>query len=1342
MNNALLYLGGLLITALAVLFAAPRFVDWNSYRGVFEEEASRILGREVRVGGTVNVRLLPAPYVSFERLRIADLGEDGGNSIIRIESFTMWLSVPPLLRGVLEAHRVELRRPVISLAINEDGTGNWRSLAITPGAFPFAPKEVALQSVEINDGAVIISGPSRSELTRFDAINGEFTADALEGPYKFKGAVGWNGAPRRFRLSTAKIDANGDLRFKAAVDVTGSANSYVLDGRLAGLKESPTLEGDLTAKLALSREVASAAGGELVVEPEPAPANGGASVPPAPEPAAKPSPPPVPEPAAQGAAPDSFELKSKVTGTAHGVELKDIQVSLEAGATPQLITGEASFGWGSKTRLDVALKSQWLDLDRIAHATKVSMPLEAARSYFEALASVLPMEADTNARLDFDQLTLGGEPISNVHLAAARSGGPLELKGVRADLPGGVRLELDGILTPTANVPRLDGSLFISGRSLMRFLAWGLDNPEIGRDRNDGAFRLDGKFALGDGTLALTDTAAELAGTPLKGELRLDLGDRKKLAVSIEGPRVDVAQIGSGLVGLDVLQGLLFGTHPTQAATNGQAAEAPLPPGQAADGQTGDGQPVSQPKSRLLDPATADLSLDLKVGALIDGSRVLNDFDTVVRLERGKLSISRVKFTTPDGLFVEAEGEATDVPANPKGAIRGLVLAPNAAAARTLLALLDTDGTAASELDRLSRLAPIRLAGSLDLGGSPANASALSVDGTVGGGRLTATLRLEGGRSEWRSSPFDVQASVDSPNIEDLLAALFDARIKVDQPTSGRAIIKATGVPATGLLAYADVTADGLALGYRGQVRLQIPGDPELDGDLKISARDARVPLALAGLSVGGAAGTSLGGNIHVRREKATLKLDSDAITLGASTLSGQVALTSRDGGQTIDAALTADTASFGALLAPILASGGLAAAIPAPPEPQPALRGQVGRAAEAYAGMAAELPAVIWPEHSFDLSLLDRLDGKIALRAGSLSLEPGLGIANARIEADLSPTAIKVVRLDGDAVGGRLRSQIDLNKAPAGIALSGSLRIDIASKPPPPEVADPPPGDAVAFAVSFSSRGLSPAGLMATLSGKGDVTVGDATLNGNSPAAVAAVARAALTGKGPGSGNALTEAIKASLKEGEVKLGKLSIPAQISDGALKLDKVQIDMSEGRSTFVTAVELATMKVDSEWQIESKIATGPASKASRALLPPVTVVYAGKLSAFASLVPNVSAGALERELVVRKLEFDVGELERLRKLDEERSRREAERRKALEEDQPQPVPAPAPPAGAGGADYQIQSGSSSSFEDPAAAAVTRPEAELAAPQVPPPSPAAQRPRRKRPVEEEWRPFQTP
>ncbi len=73
-----------------------------------------------------------------------------------------------------------------------------------------------------------------------------------------------------------------------------------------------------------------------------------------------------------------------------------------------------------------------------------------------------------------------------------------------------------------------------------------------------------------------------------------------------------------------------------------------------------------------------------------------------------------------------------------------------------------------------------------------------------------------------------------------------------------------------------------------------------------------------------------------------------------------------------------------------------------------------------------------------------------------------------------------------------------------------------------------------------------------------------------------------------PASGEALNEAVKAAAKEGEVKLGKLEIPVVIGDGALKLEKVTVEAPEGRSTFSSVVDLASMKLDSEWQIEPRL----------------------------------------------------------------------------------------------------------------------------------------------------------
>ena len=85
---------------------------------------------------------------------------------------------------------------------------------------------------------------------------------------------------------------------------------------------------------------------------------------------------------------------------------------------------------------------------------------------------------------------------------------------------------------------------------------------------------------------------------------------------------------------------------------------------------------------------------------------------------------------------------------------------------------------------------------------------------------------------------------------------------------------------------------------------------------------------------------------------------------------------------------------------------------------------------------------------------------------------------------------------------------------------------------------------------------------------------------------------------------------------------------------------------------------------------------------KAALPPVSVVYVGALKTLAALEPRISAGALERELAVRKMENEVEQLERLRKLDEERR---IERQKALEAERlrgapVQSSPAPAPIVG--------------------------------------------------------------
>jgi hypothetical protein len=396
-----------------------------------------------------------------------------------------------------------------------------------------------------------------------------------------------------------------------------------------------------------------------------------------------------------------------------------------------------------------------------------------------------------------------------------------------------------------------------------------------------------------------------------------------------------------------------------------------------------------------------------------------------------------------------------------------------------------------------------------------------------------------------------------------------------------------------------------------------------------------------------------------------------------------------------------------------------------------------------------------VWPEQLFDLSAADGLAGRVTARINALALEPGLTISDARIAAEIGPGAVKVESLEGNALGGKLTSHLTFDKAPAGVGLNGTLRIDISSGAATAGV----PGDIAAFGLDFQGRALSPAALISDLKGKGEVALGDTTLSGMSPGAVTGVAEAALAGKGPMGGEALAQAVKTALKAGQLNLGKIAIPVEISDGAMKLGRVKIESAEGRSTFATVVDLATMKIDSEWQIEPKVVKPSNQTGERVLLPAVTVVYVGKLSELASLEPVVTTGALERELTVRKMERDVDELERLRKLDQTRARQEIERQKALDAERAKAAPpdpagaGPPPQPGAPALPAQPQAGAdpaapSDAGTQAAAGAGDQTSADAATPQqssagdaVVPGDAAPPRPVRKKKPADEWRPFQS-
>lgn len=1226
MSNGLLYIAGLISLALAALFAVPYFVDWNGYRGVFEEEATRILGREVRVGGDVNVRFLPSPYVSFEKLRIADPSGATGEPFFRADSFTMRLSAPPLLKGIIEANEIVLEKPFVRLAVDADGEGNWRSFSIAPGTLPFVPAGVTLQSVKINDGTVAFHGPKGIGFAEIGALNGELKADSIDGPFSFKGVANWADGAREVRIATGAAEADGGIRFKATVrGASGNSNVYAIDGRLDDMPGRPRIEGELTAKLLLASD-------GLALAPE-----GGETTAPAGPTGGKPEIPLI-------------DFKARVAGDARGLRVDDINLSFEHLGQPQLIAGSATATWADVLNIELGLSSRWLDLDRVARTQEGGGdPFTTARTFILAMMEALPKDADSRVSFDLDQATLGGEAVSGIKLEVARNRGALRLNNLRAGLPGGTRLALEGaVAADAANVQTFRGDITLHGTSLSRFVDWTAKDKAVTEAlRSEGPFALQGQLAMTEQGIDLTDAGVEIAGRPVTGALHYSKKARPRFAVSLDGAEIDAGQLWPA--GVASFKRLLAG------------------------GEDGSAEPAENAKLPWLDPAVTDLHLKLRAGELITSGGRLRDVDMDIGIDQGRLTVRSCNFVTADRLKVALEGDVAETLKSPRGAMQWVVAAPTKDAYTTLVKLFDLPEDAQRQAEALGALVPLRLAGAVELGKRLPQSADVSLDGAVqDGGRLILTAQLDGGLDHWHEAPADIVATI---NTSDVAAAVRGLNGRPSNAGSGGAaqageiFFKSVGTPVKGMMATATVKTPVLAMGYDGRIALPDDGTRVVNGELRIAARGMSDVMSVAGLgSSVSLQETPFVGTLKVSSANRTVELKPEGLTVGGSRIDGAVALSyPNEGPAIVTGEINVDTATVPGVLGVVLD------------------RRQVAEAATAEPLTSGKS---IWPEHGFDFAALDGLEGKLTVGFGTLILTDKMIMKKARAEVALAPGKVAISKLEGMALGGKLVANLQLERAPGGATFTSDLRIDdmlLGGTAAAPSAATAPDAGAdtkdkrASLRLEISGRASTPGGLISVAAGKGELQLGDIAVHAPTALAVVATSDAVLSGEAGGTGEQLAAALREHIGRAEVTLGPRTIPIEIVDGAARLAVVTLSSDAGTTKVETTVDLASLVVDSAWVVEPRAPDAPqGAKPRHGALPSVGFVYTGPLANAWALEQRITTEPLERELSIRKMELDADQLERLHKADAERARRDEERREALESDEGSSLPAPPEP----------------------------------------------------------------
>jgi AsmA-like protein len=1214
MSNFVVAIAVFLITVLGALFAVPYFVDWNGYRSAFEEEATRLLGREVRVGGAVNLHLLPSPYFRFEKVRIADTSVNLQEPFFRTDSLTIKLAIPPMIRGVVEANEIELQRPVLRLALDSGDGWNWQSFGQALGKAAYLPANVALTSVKIVDGMLAVHAPDGVERTRFEGFNGEFSAPALDGPYRLRGTFGKPGAEREFRINTARPEADGAVRFKAILRVGDGASTYTLDGRLADITGKPRIEGELSARLPFSGLWQAPPGGR-------------------------------PRGQNKATGPDgetgsdkteaAFDLRAAVRADPAGATLTDLALAFEQDGRPQLISGELRAIWRDALAVEMSLASRWLDLDRIAGASEDAGPLESIIPLAIGMRDLLPADSRSRATFSVDQANIGREAVSALRLSLVRSADKLVIEELRAGLPGGSRGELQGVVTGPPDAPAFEGSIGLRGTSLVRFLGWATAGALTFDAKGDGTFGVRSQLSIAPGRAAARNIIGDLSGTAISADLQYRWDGRPAVSLVVEGPQLDArALVPAGASLGDVFDVVLHG--PIMSQSGG--------PGSAKPGWRG---------------AQTDVSIRVSVGQLITAARTYRDVAMEIELKGGHLRLPLLRIAGDDGFSLELEGDVNDAASRPKGSLRALVGADTGPAIAPLAELLGIPETFRPDARRARAMVPLRLAGSLAFGARTPTSADLVLDGEANGAGVKLNARLDGGPAGWRTGPADVTGLVEG-NDAQVIAALLapgGSPSRGERPGSGRMMVKAVGVPAEGLASLVSAETGDLALDFRGQIFVRESGN-SATGNLDIRASDGARLASLTGLAPPlRLEGLPIAGSVKLSVDSGTLALDRLALKIAGGDVNGQLSLAAAGERRRVEGRLDFDELSVAKLLG---------------------LLQDQRLSVTAVAETAISGRQSVWSDEPFDASVLDAFEGNIKLNAKRLVLAEGMGLSGVSLDVALQGGKVEVRQLEGAGLGGRCSATLSIAKAAAGVDVSGSLSLagGTIESLTGNAAGQPRASGVLGGEIKFSGKGTSPRSVLSVLQGSGTLSLGEARLGALWPGAVGKAVEAALKSDPDSLAAILKRTLAAGLADGELQLpGTVSV--EIADGRLAAKPFVIATDEGRAQGVASLDLKTLQFDADWRLDQKRAVGAGDKAP---LPGITVSYRGPVTSLAGLQPRIDSDALERELAVRRMERDLEELERLRKLDEARRREDSERQRRQLEQAPPPVPVPMAPAG--------------------------------------------------------------
>jgi uncharacterized protein involved in outer membrane biogenesis len=859
LRKILFIVGGIVVLLVVAVLVGPSFVDWNQYKPQIAAEVEKATGRTLSIDGDLSLSILPAPTLTAEGVRFANIEGGSAADMMTLEALDVRVAFMPLLSGDIQVTSVTLVSPTILLEKLADGSANWEiqpagdadaaasdTAETDTAGTDTAPggsggMQIGIDKVTIENGTLIYIDHAAGSEQRVESLNAEIAAPTLQGPFSLKGDAIAAGFPLGFDITTGRIVEAEPIDLSLALTLDEDAASLRFGGTVA-TGEQIAVDGTLAGE-------ASDLGAVMA-------ALGGAST-----------------PALEGKA---FELSGTVVSTQSEAESAIRMDDLEVQLGDMTATGAFEATLGETMAIVTTLKMGRIDADALIEAfggTADGADGEDGTS--ETAAFALPSGIDAAVDLSIDAVTLKGGVVNQVRLVAhLLPEGMLTIERFNAQMPGGSNLSLAGDVAPAEGVPSFAGVLEASSDNLRGLMSWlGVEAAGVPNDR------------LRNLTLASRVTASPDQIQLGEIDMRLD-NSKIQGGVVIALPNANRSNPAFG-VGLAIDQ------------INLDAYMPPPGTGEASDGDGAAGNPLGG----LAPLADINANVELRVGSLTLNGQQIEGLHLDGTLDGGTLTLRDLSVSQFAGGSGTVSGTITELAGAPRFDTRIDLDVADATRA------MQTAGMA----DAPAGLGRMTLAGTLAGGAEDvAYDLAFTIAGIGAQGSATGTAAGLGGGIPRIDTDFSLDAADAGP-----LFAIAGV------PVPEGANLGALSLSGTAASGDDDLTYDvKLALSgagttgtFAGKVT-DLSGTPRVDTTLDLQAGDPSLLLALAGIEATGVetlGALGLNGSLSGNTDDMTLDVDLTAMG-GSASIAGTVA--AGETSTALDLTLSADHPELKQLLA------------------------------------------------------------------------------------------------------------------------------------------------------------------------------------------------------------------------------------------------------------------------------------------------------------------------------------------------------------------------------------------------------------------------------------------